>query len=85
MPCVSVEILLGNILHYKNLRSEMNFQVVYSVHTNTIISHGAEERHCQGVACALHVCASHICPCRHNCRSNILMSSSSVYNGPAKQ
>ena len=85
MPCVSVEVLLGNILYYKNLRSEINFQGVYSVHTNTIISYGAEERHCQGVARTLHVCPSHICLCRHNCRSNIMMSSSSVYSGPAKQ
>lgn len=85
MPCISVEILLGNILHYQNLRSEMNFQDVYSVYTNTIVSHGAEERHCQGVACTLCVCASHICLCRHNCGSNILMNSSSVYSGPAKE
>lgn len=85
MPCVSVEIPFGNILHYKNLRSEMNFQGVSSVHTNTIISHGSEERHCQGVACTLHVwAAGHTCLCRHNCRSNMLMRSSSVYNGPAK-
>jgi hypothetical protein len=84
MPCVSVEILLRNILHYKILRSGMNFQGAYSVHTNTIISHGAEERCCPGVACTLHACASHTCLCRHNCRSNILMSSSSVDSGPAK-
>jgi hypothetical protein len=82
MPCVSIEILLGNILLYKNLRSEMNFQGVYSVHTNTIISHGAEERHCQGVACTSRVCSCHFYLCRHNCRSNMLMSSRYLYSEP---
>jgi hypothetical protein len=36
------------------------------------------------VACTLHVYSCHVCLCRHNCRSNILTSSRSLYSEPAK-
>ena len=85
MPHISVKILLGNILFYKKLISDISFQGFYSLHTSTVISHGAEERHCEGMVCTLHVDAGHICLWRHNWRSNILMKSRSVYSEPAKQ
>ena len=84
MPRVSVEIPLGNILFYEKLRSEMNFHSAYSMRTNTITSHSAEERHCQGGVFILYVSASHSCLCHHDWKSNIMMSSRSVYSEPAK-